>query len=52
MNRTTTILSSDRPPSVPPSPRSLPQTAPAVTTPRVAQQALVCAGHFVSVAYG
>ncbi|MGH3266061.1 MAG: hypothetical protein ACRDNS_29170 [Trebonia sp.] len=32
MNRTTTILSPDHPPSVPPSPRSLSQTAPAVTT--------------------
>ncbi len=38
MNRTTSILSSDRPPSVPPSPRWLSLTAPAVTTQRVAQQ--------------
>ena len=38
MNRITTILSPDPPPSVPPSPRSLSLTAPAVTTQRVAQQ--------------
>ena len=37
MNRITTILSPDPPPSVPPSPRSLSLTAPAVTTQRVAQ---------------
>ncbi len=37
MNRITVILSPDPPPSVTPSPRSLPQTAPAVTTQRVAQ---------------
>ncbi len=37
MNRITTILPPDHPPSTPPSPRSRSLTAPAITTQRVAQ---------------